>query len=428
MQREHPRRRAGRLHWLALLLLPVPAAAQEADCPGLCLTYGIEMRLETTENLGLDRPSQGRTTEAQTRFSAALHSTTANQSFTLEGGAALRSVTGPDATPDRNLVSDPSLRLSYAREAANARLSLDARHDTRDITFQRPLTDFIGDDGEIDLPDNLDDLTGSGSRLDSDLRARLIWGERGPFGLTLDAGLSDLSYRDASDPSLTGSRRNSLGAELRFGLSEVADLTLGATGSTYDADGPAPRRDTLKLAAGIAIARPDGRVHLDIDSSKTEDGRRNGITIGRDFDLPTGRFSASLGAVRAASGTTYPTGMLRLRQDLPQGSLDALLSRAVASGDGDAETLQTLAVIGYSQPLSPLSSLSFSLTHAASEETATGTSERNTSLGLTLNRALTEDWGLDLGYRHRLQDQDTSGRADSDTVYVVLRRNFDLRF
>ena len=138
----------------------LPATAQDR---GTRLTFSIEQRLESTENLALDLVSAGTTTAATTRLSFGLTSETATQQFALYGGAALRIVDRPGSATD-TLTDDPNLRLTYSRQGAHSALEFSARYRRAELDFLDAFENIINDDGDIELPGDFGDLTGTGIR------------------------------------------------------------------------------------------------------------------------------------------------------------------------------------------------------------------------------------------------------------------------
>lgn len=419
-------------HWLviaglmgsaAIILLPLVSSAQETR-RGVTLRFGVEQRLETDSNLGLDNPSEGRTTQATTRLSFQVVSDTGISQLTFGVAGAFRIADGPDTSGTDVGFTDPDLTFGYSRTSANADLRINAAVRERDIAFLRSLDEFIDEDGNIDLPDDFNDLDGEGTRRNASLDVIYRWGLDAPFGGSLSAGVNDLSYQDVTSPDLNDSRRYYVGAGLRFALSEVAELTTDLRYSIFDEDGVADSRKTLRFDTGLSIARPNGQVFGRLTAEDTEDGTRLGLTFGRDLELPAGALSASVGVTRDAEGDLQLTGNISGRQDLANGVLTGSLQRSVRSDSDDAEEILTNLQIGYRQDLSPLSALSLDFSYADSQNTLINSSTTNASIGATYNRALTDDWNLDLGYRHRIRDDDTDGRADSDSVFLVLRREF----
>lgn len=409
-------------------LVPFALPAQAQDTGGMLLTFGIEARVETASNLGLEVPAEPRTTQGSTRLSFGFLTETPSQRLSFDASTALRAASGPNTGPAQTGLIDPRAALSYRQETASAAIVVTGSISEADIAFLRPLDDFVNEDGEIELPADLEDLTGTGLRRSQDLSAGIDWGTDRPLGMGLTASTSALTYRKAG-PGLFDSRRDSLSARMRLSFSEVSEATLEASTSRFDDDAPlSPQRRTTSLELGLVHNRPDGSLSARLNRTRTEDGPRTTLSFGRSFDLPLGALSASLGATRGVTGKTGLTGALDYRHDGPDGSLSLGVSRAFQPGSDDTERQVTALRIGYSHALGAATTLGTTFSYVSSQETATGLGIDNGSLGVTLSHQLTPDWTLDTGLRHDLRDEDGVGRAKGNTLFLTLRRSFDTRF
>jgi hypothetical protein len=90
--------------------------------------------------------------------------------------------------------------------------------------------------------------------------------------------------------------------------------------------------------------------------------------------------------------------------------------------------LLTALSLGYSHTLSRLSSVNVNVLASESEDTATNLATRNASLGVSYSRSLTRDWGMNLGYRHRIRDEDGAPSANSDSFFLTIRRDFEIKY
>lgn len=414
---------------LATGLAPLTAQAQAETQTGPQLSFGLEQRLESTQNLALSPAGSGRTTQAMTNLSFGLLSETASSSLKLDGSAVLRLVNGPATSGTDFALDDKYLGLAYIRSSADASLSLKARLQDANVAYLRPLDDFIDPDtGLIDPSIDLTDLNATGTRHTYGFDATLRWGETAPLGFGLNAGISQVSYSNASSPDLIGNRRMHIGADMRLDFSEVTKATLGLTYSRYKDDvAGSANRNTLHFSAGLSHARPNGQISAQLSLDDTPDGNRIGLSFGRDLDLPTGALSASLGVVKSANTGTELSANLVWSQSLANGQVDAQLNRAVTAGSDDTNHLVTAISLNYNRELTPLSSLSLGLSYVDNVETAVGTATQNSSFEASYTRKLTEDWGLGLGYRHEMRDTTLSDAANSNTVFLSLKRNFEFR-
>lgn len=382
-----------------------------AQAEGVEMTFGLGFRAETNSNLGLDPVSAGRSNKAGVNLSFGLLSETPNSRLSLDAAAGLMSGHGANL-PDSGL-NDPSLKLSYQRDAANADFNLSAALSDVDLTSARDVTDFD---------------TGNGARRTASLSTGINWGTATPLSFGLTAGVSDVRYHDHPSPGLIDSRSTRLGASVRADLSEVLQLDLGLRDTQFEKDNAATR-DTLGFDAGLTLARPLGELGLHFSFDDTADGQRNSLRFDHRMDLPRATLSYSLGVTRGVTGRSFATGALNYTQELSNGALNLGLNRAVqSSSENDTETVQSSASLGWRQAVTPSATLALTLNWAEQLDTATDLVTTNTSLSAVWSQSLTADWALDLGYTHRLRDRDLVGKASSDNVFLELRRDFSIRF
>ena len=139
--------------------------------------------------------------------------------------------------------------------------------------------------------------------------------------------------------------------------------------------------------------------------------------------------SGRLGFTRGSSGETFINGGLNLTRALPNGNLNLDLARTVSSGSlEDTEQVSTSLRIGYLRELTPLSSLGVDINWAEVEQTDAGTDTTSASIEASYRRELTQDWGMNVGVRHRFRDDGVNGSANSNEVFLDLRRTFLTRF
>ena len=398
-----------------------PVMAQEGG--GLTMRFGFDQGLESTDNVDLVVNAPQRRSTATTRLSFGLSSETRSSKLDFDASAALRAFTGPANGTDRGL-TDPQISFRYTRSAAASNLELDGALTEGDIANSDATSIFDPDSG--DLIDTSDE-TGSGKKRSYDLNARLNLAQDAPLSYSLSGGISATEYSNASNTSLADSQRQRAGITARLALNEVTSATLGLRYASFDEDTPgSTRRITTGFDAGLSFQRQDGALSADFGADHTPDGTRLRLSFGRSYDLPRGAFSAKIGVTRGASGTSDLTGAITYRKDLSRSQFDISLRRELAAGSNDTERRVTALTLGYSQELTPLSGLRLNLDYSDSAETGSDATTTS-SLSASYNHQLTEDWGLNLGYRHQRRDETSIGKANSNTVFMNLSRNFNYR-
>lgn len=397
------------------------AAAQDGVPSGRVLSFDLGTSLAASDNPGFNHNPDGGGISATTSLHVGLRNETPLSSLAVDADLSILShVTGKQA--DRNGVSRRGLRLGYTRDGAGSDLKLSAGASESRIDLLRPLGDFVDDAGNIVLPDDLDDLYGSGWRRQVGLDAALTLGRDAPIGATLRAGTSRLSYRDTSNPDLTDSRRIYADADLRFALTQVSRLDLGLRHERFrDDDG---LRRTSSLRAGLVFDRPDGNFRALLGATDTEDGTRVTAEIGRLIERPWGSLDGRIGAVRLTSGRTTLAGGLQLAYELATGRISTSVERSATSNSDDDETMRTALLVGYEQALTDHSGLSLDLAYVHSRSTMAQLDTRQASFGVNYSHSLTRDVALSLGYSYRMRDGDNIGRSTENVVTLSLRRSF----
>lgn len=353
-----------------------------------------------------------------------LSSKTQTQRLDLAGRGLFRAVDGPAGSSAD--FADPRLSFGYTRTGANSAFSADAALSSSEIGFLRPFEDFLDAGGVFVPPDDLDDLQGTGTRLSRSLAFELALGQEGPFGATFSTAISDLRYRDTSAADLVDTRRSSLGVDLRFALSEVAEATLGLGYDRLEAD-EAADRETTDLGLDLALDAPRGTLTFAAFAAEAPEGIRFGLEAGRSYDLPRGRLTFSLGATRDAAGETALTGNFGYLQELSEDSALQLSARRSVGSGNDGERLVTSLSADYSRPLTALIGLDFDAAFVRSEDTGTATTTDTVSLGTSLGYTLAQDWSLNLGYRYQMRDETGDGSAADNALFLSLQRSFTNR-
>lgn len=405
------------------------ALAQQSG--GQELRFGLSQRFEASDNQPLAVTSPGSSMTSTTGLSFGYRAETAASVFQFRGSALLRATTGPGSPgKDRTALEDPSLQLSYTRRAATGEFGLSARATSSNIAFLRPFEDFLDPEtGAFVPPDDLDDLTGTGRRLDYGANVRLRLGDQAPFGTTFRAGISGINYRNVTNPGLVDNRRVSAGVGLRFSLSPVTDATVDLDRSRYSNDNPLqPDRDTTILAVNLSHDRPDGRWTAGVSAEK-RDGRktRYGVSIGRRYDLVRGGLSLGAGLTWGDTAKAQLNGNLSWTHELPDGQISLGFRHGLSTGTDDSVRQTTAATFGWQHRITQTSSISVDMGLNNSRNPGTGLSVRNATMGLGYSHQLTDDWALSAGYRHRQRDS-AGQKARSNTVFVTLQRDFTTRF
>ena len=400
-------------------------SADENGGGGVMAQFGLTQSLRADDNRGLATDSRGATYSALTELTFGFASETRTQSLTLDAAVGLRAVDGPGTDGVEAEATDRSVVLAYGRDGASASLDVSGRLVQSDVAFSNTLEDFVL--AGQPLPEDFDDLNGTGTRRLLAFDAALSLRDDAPFGLTFRAGLTDLAYDDVTSPDLIDSTRTTLGVDARFDITPVLGATLALTDTRFDEAGADTRR-ILSLDGAATLARPDGSYALGFGITDTEGGRQVGLSVGRDVVLPTATLGLTLGATRAADGGTFVTAGLDYGIERAAGTLRIGFDRSVRADTDDGSEVQTALRVASDYALGPDSGLGFDLSLARAEATGDGTGTTRADAGITYDYALTRDWSLQADYTITLRDDDADGRATSNSIGLSLSRSFDVRY
>ncbi|KIC35679.1 hypothetical protein [Leisingera sp. ANG-M7] len=437
-----------------------PQAA--AGDSGTEMVFGFSQGLEANDNLDLDPVSLGSTVFTSTELSFGLTKRTPLDRFGLLASGVLRGASGPGT---QSGLDDQTLELSYGRLGADAEFKAEAGYRQTNIEFLEPLDNITDEDGQIDLPPDLDRLDGTGNRERYAAGVALELGREAPVGASFRADYLGLRYSDTSDADLFDSDRSEAETELRFRLSPVAVARLGLGYGLYEAeDEEQTRRDTSRGYAGLSVElspvlrldanagyaaidtrefgvttrssgleallrlerdMPNGTVTAEAEQYVTDDGTIRTLTAGRSLELPAGTLSATLGAADSDLGRSEIIGSLAWSQDLPRGGINAQLRRWVDFDEDDGNVLRTALLLDYVHEINGLSSIGLKAGYTVTDE-AGGSTDR-ASFTAEYSYALTEDWSLKTGYRYRMREELAEARAQSHAVFVSIGRDFRVR-
>jgi hypothetical protein len=416
--RHSPRRQLTLALTATLALHVLPAAAQDG---GLRYVFGLSQRLEASRNPDLSIPAGDSRIDAVTSLSFDLTSSTPldTLSLSLDGGLRLNK-TGSDAVDSG--VDGPHLSFGYDRIGANAGFSTNLAYSDDRIETLRPLSDFLNEDGEIELPTNPEDLTGTGNRRASRFDIRLDLGTEAPLGASLAAGFDRNDYSDVSDADLVDNQTLSLETTVRLRFSETLSGDVTLRHAVYEAeDAATTRRQSQDLDIGLSQAispRLSVSAGVGFSVERVEEfgleTKSDDVTarLGLAMDLPNGGLAFDLGLDSAE---------ISWRQALPRGNISAALSH---SPDADGSGSTSVAALNLSQSLTAVSGLNLGLSYSDFSDPGENDVTR-ADLTASYTHSLTEDWGLSVGANLTRRDEDTIGAATSSTVFLSLSRNFE---
>jgi len=396
-------------------VLPGAVAAQrDGDAPAFRLSLSTGVIAQ--DNRGLDATSQGSTFEYFSRLDFGITFATPIQQLDISGGIGLRHVTGAESDNLDTGLIEPDIALRYARQSRDAALSVDLRYSEIDVS-STSLEDVLG------IPDP-QLVNEEGARRSIVLDTELELRRRSPFGTTLFAGFTGLSYSDTVSTTLTDQDRFRAGVRFRLDLTPVTQANLSLTYRTFEDFGTAEGvRKTFELEGDLRHDMRNGNASLQFGATNTEEGSRYSLSAGRNISTARWEFGGTLGVTRAVDGDLFPTGSVDLTLTLPNGSVAASFSRSIASGVDDDEKEITSLRMTYDRQLTALTSFNTSLSYSETNPTGAGAPSSVGTLGIGLQHSLTADWQVDMELQHRVSENTAGVRARDNRLSVTLRRD-----
>lgn len=446
---------------LVLLVGAPQTQAQDDDTPeGRRIVFDISERIESVRNPDLEEDEDDETRNAAiTNLNFQASSRTRTQSIVGNFSTSLRILDDDD--PD---LGERRATLSYGRRGVGSNLNARFNYRRDEITFLEPLDLIVNDDGEIEVPDDIEEIDGEG------IRERLIYsvgasvGQAGPVAFSFRAEGDELRYSDVTDPDLEDESETILSTEVRFALNGGRALTAGATYRLQEEDDEEDS-ETRNLRLGFTADRAPLQFSFNVNTTQTEDGERLGASAGLDRDLGNGDSAGvRIGAERSDDGDTFFEGSANYTRKLPLGSINARVGRGIVDDGDDGEFLvtqgqlswnrdlssvsdlsvrasvveregldvddedrRTLALnANYSRAISDLTSFSVGTSYAESIDLDEDESVTIARVSASLRRELTNNWNARVGVAVRLRDDENDDtRTTSESVFFTIGRTFD---
>ena len=436
------------------LLVAGTAVSQETE-GGIRLTFGVSSDFRAHDNLDLDPVSAGPTVRSDTRLTFGLESETRRQSIALTFGGTVRVEEAP-GTGFSSGFENPSARLSYALDGANAAFAFNASYARSDVDGFA----LVEDD---EVPGTFDLIADDGFRDTYRLGATLETGKDAPLGFIFDISHQGTTYSGTSDPGLFDRMTTSASATARLRFSPVTEGRATASLSRYEAeDATSTVRDTRsvnlslthelanetvfqgsvgireidssvtgveqsgELSLSVSRPLPRGSIGASFTSELTAAGQQNRLQLDRGFRFPTGALNLSLGVVDGDGVNPQPYGSVQVSYEMPRAEVTASLSRGVSVSDDADIQRTTTGALGLSYEITDVSLVSFNVSYTDIDDAGGGTvTERERgSLRAAYSHELPEDWRLTAGYELRYLNEAGTGSAWDNAVFVTINRDF----
>ena len=409
-------RQAGTALALGALALSSPALAQQQPAPSQ--SFGLTTGLVWNDNRGLDRPSQGDTTELFTRLDFGLIFSTPLQSLTLNGNVTLRGLDGAEENSIPDGLAEPNLRLRYNRAVRDAQLTITAFGQESETNTL--VEEFNGAD--------LTSINETATRLSYGFDAALELRRQDPFGVTFTTGFTGLRYSDTTSTNLLDQDRYRFGVNFRFNITPALQANLRTRYSTFDeAESAEGVRETYALDADITQNLPDGSFGLVGGITSVEEGERYLLGLQRSIERELWQVDGAFGIEQGVDGDTFPYATLNVDYDLPRGSLALDLEHRLRSGLEDDEREITSIRFNYVQNLTPVSTFNVNLGYNETNPTGIGGTTSLGTIGLSYRRDLAPGWQMDAGVNRRVSTNSSGVTATDNRFSLSLRRELSAR-
>lgn len=437
---------------------PSPFSRSSGNTPGRQQEARFSSSLEWNDNYDLREDSAGNALIWDNILGYGIERRTLTDEFILDAQGTIRASDLPSASTELD-ADDAQVRLSYGRIIDDNAIRFDLRYQHVDVAFFDPLRD-LDIDGSFDDPS-----TSDGTR--QSLRANLgvTLNADGPVSFDFLGAASRIDYYDTTDPGLTDRNRGSFRADVGFALSPIMRLT---TGGFYDRnieDENDLDRQTRRVDVGFdglinprlrAIARVGyseveterngvtdtqsgtvgdlsftatekngGETRFGLSTRLDENGQRSDATVGKTLVWDNGQLDGDIGVSVSKDTELRPIGRLVYVYTLPRSRLSANFRQVTTVDDDGEDVINTALDLGYTQLINRVSSFDIGIGGGLQrfENSDSDPSER-INFTAQYNHALTRDWTLNTGYRHRWRDSDEDDLAQSNAVFLGLSRTF----
>lgn len=360
---------------------------------------------------------------------------------------------------------DPTIRLNYDRQSRDDILRFRFFANQVDIAFY----DTLRGSGRLNELD-FDDTRGEGERQTLTAGLSGVVNEDAPFTFTYNLSTFQIRYDNNTDPDLNDRSENFASTSFLFDITRTTRAVIDLGYDYRDVDdeqqtlrrrgrvsagvnAALDQRTTLRFRLGYSEVKTkrqtfdtedtetgtigsfglvrdlrDGEASLNYVLDLDENGQRDRLTVGRVFQRGTTSYGGTLG-ITTSEGVdkTRPVGTLFISQELPRAKVGARLTQGVGVDDNSRETVFTRLGVTYEQDFT--SDLSFVLDISAGrkfEEQAQNRETRRLNATASVRKALTEQWDLDVGYRHRYRESDDSTTASSNAVFAAIVRDLQI--
>lgn len=420
------------------------------------LTARINTTVEANDNYNLQSTSLGNALIWTTTMGLGYATSTVVDSLTADIAGSVRvsdlPVKGGEVTFD-----NPVFNLHYNRGVNDDFIGFNFYYNRADLNYFQPLIG-VNPDGSFDT------VSSSGTRETLRSSFSLLLNQNGPISFDLVADTWQLNYYDA-DPTLTDQSRSNVDAMLGFRLNPLFVATLGA-GYRYKVNGNSihtnittTRADagfnadlnqltTAQFRLGYATVDTEndlgtstrssivgdlslqsqlknGNIRGAVFSRIDENGPRLDVTVGRLYQWQYGSLDGTIGGSTSDSTDWRMIGNVAYTYQLQSSRITANFAQLTTVDSQSQNVINTNFTLGYTQKVTNVSSVGIAfLAGLIRYQNSTRDPTERTAVTLSYDRALTPDWTMNFGYRHRFLNSNTTDNANSNAVFMGLNRSF----
>lgn len=422
----------------------LPALAQEAGRSGI---LSMSIGTNAGRNLDLDPGGDDTSAELTGRLGYDYSLNTANQQLRFSAQV------NPKISDEKDGRPLPKFTFDYKQRGARSELSLNGLYQRTEVSDQSIGYD---DSGSVFYYD------GTGERTLARAGAKFTGGLDRPFGYSISASHTDVSYSDVTAGSYYDSRRDLLQLDLSAELSAMTMLSFSGGYQEYEVDNPtelsrrsrtalvgiSQRLDPVTQAVftvgrsniessrttgsktedgttfGLILSREDqrGGSTFSLGRSITETGARDEVIIARTNETAFGDFKGQIGVSRGASDEADVIAGLTYALELPRDKLNLSLSRTVTTDDDGLDVVLTRVSGSLTHALGDVNSVNFGLTASTTERDVYDTTRVTASVAYS--HSLSPDADVTAGVRMSMATRTGREDADSQSVFVTLNRQF----
>jgi hypothetical protein len=442
----------------AVAFSTAPSFAQNAAIPftgNLSFVTGLDV----DSNKNLDAVSPGTAVTVFEGIFYSMHAETASQIFEFSVGTRLEfeNISGVGSN---TRFTEPSIKFLYSNTSANSFFSIDGDYWKGDISSA-----YDVDPSNATLI-RVDD----GTLIRTATNLAFQTGINDPLGFFFDASYDTRGYTGTRDPSLRDSTTYDIGVGATFRFSQVTQGTFSVgridfeeqnnfgrqvvtddvsfrlshelgNGLTLNGDLSYEERETSNRLASVTESgvfagidfvqdRPNGTVFGGLNYDGTRFFDKTSVSLGRSLDLPDGNLSASLTLTDTDGfGLEYYWYINYLKQT-SSGDFTIDISRRLTTDQNFRDIIFSKVGVGYQRQINSASDLylSLDLSRKQGELVALVPTEDRATFIAAYSRAVTLEWFMNVGYRHREYTSNRRPDANSDSVFLTMTRDIQFGF